>query len=140
MRVEVYWNLHKKCWSMRALEGPRKGRVVEHCNAVLLVDVDLVVQPAGRQRVLEERRKNVHAFARGTLHAAVPASAEHRHGALRPCSNDEITYNPYREATFVQRTKEGARLPIEGAEVVALTSAYLRPVVTGVGMRYKENS
>ena len=61
-KVEVYWNLHKKIWSVR-----HKGRVVGHMKTVDLYNVEWVVQPAGRRRVLQEGRKNVHAFARGYI-------------------------------------------------------------------------
>ena len=58
--VEVYWNLHKLCWSVR-----RQGKVIAHADYVSLRDCKLVVQPAGRQKVLAEKCKNVHAFVRG---------------------------------------------------------------------------
>ena len=32
IRVEVYWNLHKRLFSVRALEGEHKGRVIEHAQ------------------------------------------------------------------------------------------------------------
>jgi hypothetical protein len=66
-RVEVYRNLHKNCYSVRALSGENKGRVVNHVQAIILKDATFVVQPAGRDRVLREQRKNVHAFVRGTI-------------------------------------------------------------------------
>ncbi len=52
MRVFVYFNLHKKCFSIKALEGDRKGRVVAHSNTVLLESCKFKVSEAGRQRVL----------------------------------------------------------------------------------------
>lgn len=33
MRVFIYWNLHRKCWSIKALEGAFKGRVLAHAKA-----------------------------------------------------------------------------------------------------------
>jgi hypothetical protein len=36
MKVFVYFNLHKKCFSIKALEGAMKGRVVAHRDTVLL--------------------------------------------------------------------------------------------------------
>lgn len=59
-RVETYYNLHKKCLSYR----PSGGRV-KHAKAMILDDVTFAVQPAGRERVRREGRKNVHAFVRG---------------------------------------------------------------------------
>jgi len=50
MRVEIYWNLHKGCYSIRALEGLSKGRVIAHANKVLLRDVSFHVSEAGKQQ------------------------------------------------------------------------------------------
>lgn len=60
-QVEVYFNLHKRCFSVR--EG---GRVVAHLPSIVLTDCTFVVQPAGLRRVRETGVKNVHAFVRGT--------------------------------------------------------------------------
>ena len=38
IRVEVYWNLHKRLFSVRALEGENKGRVIDHAYGVRLSD------------------------------------------------------------------------------------------------------
>lgn len=61
MKVFCYWNLHKFCWSVKALEGDLKGKVVAHFRELTLKDCQLKVSEAGRQRVLQERKKNVHA-------------------------------------------------------------------------------
>ena len=66
MRVFVYFNLHKKCFSIKALEGADKGRVIAHRDTVVLDGCKLLVSEAGRQRVLREKRKNVHAGVSGT--------------------------------------------------------------------------
>ena len=63
-QVDVYKNLHKDCYSIRSRTT---GRVIEHTGLAYIRDAKFVVQPAGRKKVLEERRKNVHAFVRGTL-------------------------------------------------------------------------
>ena len=107
MRVQVYWNLHKKCWSVVALEGDRKGRVVTHADKVLLEDVTFAVQPAGRDRVRREGRKNVHAFVRGKWLSVLSQSSERY----------SIMYNPYKFDTFVLSHN---REPIFSAKSVAL--------------------
>ena len=89
LRVEVYRNLHKGCYSIRALSGEDKGRVIDHVQSITLRDVSFVVQPAGRNRVLEEKRKNVHAFVRGTVTDA-PVS----HGM-------SVRYDPYLNDAFI---------------------------------------
>ena len=96
MRVEIYFNLHKKVFSMR-----HKGKVIAHvCNA-MLKNVTYVVQPAGRARVLRENKKNVHAFARGELVEKLPVyDAEGSYVA------NVAKYNPYKAATFVDKDDE----------------------------------
>ncbi len=61
-KVKVYWNLHKQCWSVIY-----KTKVVGYVYSIRLENVHFVVQKAGRQRVLQEKKKNVHAFVVGTL-------------------------------------------------------------------------
>ena len=84
--VDVYRNLHKNTWSIRSRTT---GRVIAHADNVVVKNVKFVVQPAGRQRVLDEERKNVHAFVRGTLS---PISTD----MLTLVEfNVQIKYNPY---------------------------------------------
>ena len=75
--------------------------MIGHANSVVLWDVRPKVSQAGRQRVLRERRKNVHAGLVGTLGAAVdPVWAIWDH------LGRTITYNPYKYAGFVYKASE----------------------------------
>ena len=56
-RYYIYWNLHKKMWSVR-----HKGKVIAHSREIHARDCEFKVSEAGRQRVLREKRKNVHAY------------------------------------------------------------------------------
>lgn len=67
MRVFCYYNLHKAVWSVKALEGSQKGRVILHAGEVTLAKCEFKVSEAGRQRVLREKKKNVHAGVVGEL-------------------------------------------------------------------------
>lgn len=112
MRVFMYWNLHKHCWSLKAMNGPMKGRVVAHAAAVELADCDFKVSEAGRQRVIREQRKNVHAGVVGDLLTFQPAFPEvpdslrriHNVSLSWPAVDDAegvpVTYNPYRVGHF----------------------------------------
>ena len=84
--VEVYYNLHKKCLSVR-----KRGLVIDHVNSILLKNAEFVVQPAGRKRVLKEKRKNVHAYVRGERVAVASFDGK----------SERITYNPYKHKSFV---------------------------------------
>jgi hypothetical protein len=96
MKVFVYFNLHKKVWSVKALEGENKGRVVAHADIVQLANARPKVSEAGRQRVLREQRKNVHAGVVGEWLTGLPEDA---------WLSDPVfpTYNPYKYSTFVDR-------------------------------------
>lgn len=101
---EVYRNLHRGDWSIR--EG---GLVVAHRDFVLVEDARFVVQPAGRARVLREKRKNVHAFVRGEVSETVPKLGK---------DWGRASYNPYRAPYFVD-ADTGERL--DAAKWVLLT-------------------
>lgn len=89
--VDVYWNFHKRVWSVR---DHRTRLVVAHLDGLVLSDVTFRVSASGNARVRSERRKNVHAFARGTV--VWPAAEDcHRDDAV------QVTYNPYKFTTFV---------------------------------------
>lgn len=65
-RVKVYFNLHKKVWSVLHMT-PKGWRLWKHMPCLVLRDVTWKVSEAGRQRVIREKRKNVHAFGVGVL-------------------------------------------------------------------------
>jgi len=106
MIVDVYFNLHKKLYSIRACEGPNKGRVIAHRHTVTLLDPAFKVSQAGRARVLKERRKNVHATVRGdwfdpaeTLASNIKCVRSIIETRIKKRGR-EITYNPYQMCSF----------------------------------------
>lgn len=64
MKVFVYKNLHKNKWSIRNVDT---GRVIGHSDNVWLRNPKFKVSIASRNRVLTEKRKNVHAGVEGEL-------------------------------------------------------------------------
>lgn len=114
MRVFVYFNLHKKCFSIKALEGDRKGRVVAHSDTVLLEGCKLMVSEAGRQRVLREKRKNVHAGVTGVW---INADRAESHFEFLSMVGRQVTYNPYKYSSFVIKATEQS---VDKADVVAM--------------------
>ena len=105
MRVFVYFNLHKKCFSIKALEGDRKGKVIAHSDTVVLEGCKLMVSEAGRQRVLREKRKNVHAGVSGTWIHYCTNRADNAFDFLSMVGK-QVTYNPYKYASFVVKATE----------------------------------
>lgn len=105
-KVRVYWNLHKKCYSVQSC---KTGRVIAHKIALTLADPKFVIRKSGQDRVRREGKKNVHAFVVGYF--------GHRNGLAAWPKAQKVTYNPYRNDTFVfEKTQE----PIEKAHVVTM--------------------
>lgn len=95
MSVEIYFNLHKKVYSVR-----HKGKVIEHATAVTVMDPKFVVQPAGRAKVLRDKVKNVHAFVRTDDMWTVETDLNYEF--CEPfLPSERIKYNPYMADTFV---------------------------------------
>lgn len=103
-RVFVYRNLHRKCYSVKSLET---NRVICHVDEITLTDVKFRVGKAGRQRVLREKRKNVHAGVVGYI--ADVSMLGQRTG---------VTYNPYKYESFVRDDKS----PIHQAKIAHIDS------------------
>ena len=72
MKVRVYWNLHKHCWSIQSC---KTNKVIDYKQHLTLGDGYFVVREGGQKRVrqrtkgwdgiddYEKGSKNVHAFA-----------------------------------------------------------------------------
>ena len=93
--VKVYYNLHKKCLSVQ-----QNGIVQFHTEYIVLRDVEFKVSEAGRQRVLKEKRKNVHAFVIG--HLSCPSVID---DFGYKCVG-YAKYNPYKYSTFINERGE----------------------------------
>lgn len=124
VRVEAYYNLHKRCLSFR----PPGGRV-DHAQVLILNDVKFAVQPAGRAKVLMEYKKNVHAFVRGTLvyqhhdyYSNVPGFDDYTEENMRRQEYRQITYDPYRFSSFVYRDTHE---PIKSATQVVIIGSHI---------------
>ena len=119
MKVEVYKNLRKQCYSVR-----QKGKVIGYALVLAMSNVDFVVQQGGRKRVLESGQKNVHAFLRGDIHLCksdeskfdLPYNLQssiydsfHSH----PMDWLDFNYNPFVSDTFTVNNQ-----PIHHAETV----------------------
>jgi hypothetical protein len=114
-KVFVYRNLQQKCWSVRSRYGANYGRVILHAQSIALTSAHFSVNAKGRQRVLDERQKNVHAGVVGYLSVATVITERYPDSTLagsheieypisrfvkHPCAQ-EVTYNPYKFDSFV---------------------------------------
>ena len=114
IKVEVYKNLRKHCWSIRDL---KTGKVIAHCNSIYLKDAKLVVRPAGRAKVLDTKQKNVHAFIRGQVDHSKEGWIKNRFNSLA-----EVKYNPYENETFIKINSDGTSIPIHEVDQIYLDS------------------
>lgn len=94
--VEVYRNLHNGMLSVR-----QNGLVVAHVQTIDLIDVAFKVNESGRQRVIRDKKKNVHAFVCG-----IPLSVNWPTGANVQRAWQRITYNPYKAGAFMAGNQE----------------------------------
>ena len=104
----IYYNLHNNLWSIK---DTKTKHVVGHAGIIILADVQPVVSENGRQRVIKERRKNVHAYLRGKIVSLgdfhsykgrrKPAEATCRNHSMDGLDDYRpITYNPYARGDF----------------------------------------
>lgn len=107
VKVFVYRNLHKKCYSVRC---EKTKKVIAHVNKIKLVNCSFKVSKAGRARVLKEKKKNVHAGVVGLWNGD-------RWGYFVTETSDKVTYNPYLYDTFVFAE---SKQPIENALIAEL--------------------
>ena len=105
----VYWNLHRKLWSVR-----HRGKVIDHCRQLYVEAPEFKVSEAGRQRVLAEKKKNVHAYVVSESRPLPVAVIPHR---VRE-GLEVISYNPYKGPDFTWKS-DGSRA--EGLDALALT-------------------
>ena len=91
-KIEVYFNLHKKTWSVR-----QSGKVIMHTDYIQVKDPQYVVSQKGNERVRREKKKNVHAFVRGYHMSELP---------LMPSQVQFVSYNPYKNNSFVIRNTD----------------------------------
>lgn len=91
--VRVFKNWKHGCYSIM-----QRGVVRASASQVRLTNVEFRVREAGRQRMLREKQKNVHAFAVGHLVDFVHPSESR---IIEPMAGRGAFYDPYRFESFV---------------------------------------
>ena len=107
--VRVFKNLTHGCYSIL-----QNGKLKASARQVLLSDVEFKVRESGRQRMLKEQRRNVHAFAVGLLVDYVHPSDER---TLSSIEGRVVTYNPKELASFYDLLTQA---PVTNADLVHL--------------------
>jgi hypothetical protein len=108
---KIYRNLHRDCFSVLKYNKEKKGyRLFSHEKDLVCSDVNFTISKAGRDRVLLEKKKNVHAFVICQNYSIF---------VEEPKLGDQVYYNPYKMETFqVKATGE----PIHSAGTVIMTN------------------
>lgn len=88
-QVRIYFNLHKKKLSVQTKVNGQ-WKVVAHAEEAYLKNASFKVSEAGRQRVIKEKRKNVHAYIMGELVSGIQSNKQFH----------SVRYNPYEVAQF----------------------------------------
>ena len=104
--VRVYFNLHKKTWSIK---DRKTNRVLGWSDKIFLRECNMIVSEKGRQRVLRDKRKNVHAYVDGILTANDYDDTPYA-----------FTYNPYKYDSFI----------VKGTDEKLNNAPYVKMVVT----------
>jgi hypothetical protein len=86
--VKVHWHFTKKTYAIE-----QGGLIVGYSDKFYLQDADFTVSESGRQRVIREKKKNVHAHVWGFIKTELPF--------IGVRTREEINYNPYKNETFV---------------------------------------
>jgi len=101
-RVRVYRNLHTGTFSV---QDAKTGLVIAHLDRIFIKDAAFVVRPAGRAKVLRDKKKNVHAFVVGYVSCDYCTPSR------------EVSYNPYKAEHFYFKSSEE---PVLASECVLL--------------------
>jgi hypothetical protein len=102
--VAVYRHLPREVFSVRALDGPDKGRVLAHGTELGLRDARMVVNEGARRKIAAGGPKGVHAWITGSLATVILEDPV------------RITYRPHvRGVFFVAQTGQ----PVLQAAAVA---------------------
>ena len=103
-KVKVYRNLNNGKISIQ-----QSGLIVGHCDKIILQSCEFIVNQSGRLRVVNEKRKNVHAFITGYVSGNLEISSKRL----------PVTYNPYRFDSFVM---VDSTKPVKKATMASVSS------------------
>ena len=104
-RVQVYRNMHKSYedHAVYSIRDKKTRLVFSHQSYLLLGNCKFHVSPTGRERVLREKRKNVHAWIEGDAVVFGPGVCDVLRAILAGCVDtalEGVRYNPYRHDQF----------------------------------------
>ena len=101
--LKCYRNLNRRLGDEKDFWSVKQGNIVRfHCRCIFLKDVTFPVNEKVRQRVIANKRKEVHAFVMGFITQTGDAPLFDAY-----CKDkQEVTYNPYKNETFVCKDRK----------------------------------
>ena len=132
-KVAIYRNLQKNCLSIQSRERENYGLIMGYCKSIFIRRPKFIVREKSRLKVLEEGRKNVHAFIVGECYTFIVGECPSlklwswlRDVKMGGNSTTKVFYNPYKYSTFVD--KDGN--PIHEARAVLVNTNYIQADIT----------
>lgn len=115
----IYYNLHKGGFTVQHYIKSVGWRKLDTIDNLKAYGVSFKVYENGRQRVLNEKKKYVHAFVLCDSIEAVTLPTDR--------FDEQATYNPYKTSDFINRTS--------GEVLNELPAMYLHSVVNDKGRK-----
>ncbi len=120
---KIYRNLHKDCWSVQAYNKDKKGwRLYAHEYCLKGINAKFLVNEKARQKVIKEKRKNVHAFIWVDEYHTIDVRYTENADTLKEMGYLRGKYNPYKHDSFIE---ERASLPLFDCPEVYLQWSHL---------------
>jgi hypothetical protein len=120
--VKVFRNLSRKFKGEKVYSIMQGGRTVAHARALMLRDATFHVNENGRQFVITNKKKIVHATVKGFITDSGMGTDATRMVERKEHLPAIITYNPYTDTHFMCKNLRVDPKPITGASVVAFNS------------------
>jgi hypothetical protein len=93
LRVDIYRNLRDNCLSVKSLEQPNYGKVINHVDKIFIDSPSFVIQSSGLKKAKKNNVRNVHAFVRGERLDDQPKFNKE--------NATKVIYNPFEFESFV---------------------------------------
>ena len=92
-KYRLYRNLHKGCFSVQEYIKGKGYRVVDHIeDGFVMTNCTFKVYESGRQKVLRDVQKNVHAYVQFDSYTKSDSARK---------TQEQPYYNPYKVSSFV---------------------------------------
>jgi len=105
----------------------QSGKVVAHTDFIMLKYANFIINEKGRQRVIKEKVKNVHAFVEGLIvkrgvKDILEDDSELKSYELEIDSPAIIKYNPYTDDSFMCNNIMETPIKVKGARFIVINT------------------